>query len=104
MSKLSYRDSTGALNEFIDGEGDTFHVKRTFDVAPVMDSAAALRSAGKTELGESWHVGRVDARVLSMWIKEAGLEPSDTHAIEDMLKKKLLDGDFSKFRVHEGTF
>lgn len=91
-------------HQYIDGEGSTFHVKKTFDTTPTMESAAALRSAGATTMGDSWHVGRIDARLLSKWVKDAGLKMSDSQAVADLIKKKLLDGDFKNFRVHEGTF
>jgi len=89
--------------QFIDGEGDTFHVKKTFDTTPILESAAALRSADITTMGESWHIGRIDARLVSMWLKEAGVLWSDTGAAQEVLRKKLMDGDNSKFRIHGGT-
>jgi len=88
--------------QFIDGEGSLFHVKKTFDVQPAIDSAAALRSAGNTTMGDSWHIGRIDARLVDMWLKEAGVLWSDTKAAQEVLRKKLMDGDNSKFRIHGG--
>lgn len=59
--------------QFIDGEGSKFHVKKTWDMAPNLESAAKLRSAGLTQNQESWHVARIDKRLIDKMIKEAGL-------------------------------
>lgn len=79
--------------------------KKTEDVEPALDRAAALRSAGKTTLGgHNWHVGSIPTIVLENWIKEAGLRPDEKQEIAELIRKKLLSGEFGKFRVHEGTF
>lgn len=92
--------------KFLEGDGDTFYIQNTFDPEPVMERAAALRSAGKTTAfgGDAWHIADIDIRVMDMIIKEAGLKWNDTEAVQDLIKKKLLDGSLSKFRVHEGTY
>lgn len=97
-------NSLGTVEEFIDGDGDTFHVKKTFDVEPTLNSAAELRSNGVTGTKDFRHVGRLDLDVYSMWLKEAGVAWDDTKAAEEVVRKKLMDGDFNKFRVHEGSF
>ena len=90
--------------QFVDGDGSTFHVKETFDPNPALASAAALRSAGATHMGESRLVGEVPGWLVDHWRKEAGIAHNDNAATAEMLKKKMLDGDFSKFRVWEGTY
>lgn len=104
--QLKSVNSLGTIEEFIDGDGDTFHVKKTFDVEPTLNSAAELRSNGATKSadGQYWHVGRLDVNVYAMWLKEAGVSWDDTKAAEEVVRKKLMNGDFSKFRVHEGKF
>jgi|TARA_R110000822_G_scaffold100027_2_gene225373 hypothetical protein len=97
-------NSLGTVEEFIDGDGDTFHVKKTFDVEPTLNSAAELRSNGMTGTSEFRHIGRLDLDVYSMWLKEAGVTWDDTKAAEEVVRKKLMDGDFNKFRVYEGAF
>jgi len=81
--------------------------QKTTDPTPVIESAKALRSNDKTTAfggRDSWHVGRIDAHVLEMWVKEAGLRFDDREAVADLIKRKLLDGDNAAFRVHEGTW
>lgn len=75
------------------------------DPNPVLESTAALRSAGKTTMGkENWHVGCIPMHVLEKWIKEAGLRLDDREAVADLIRRKLLDGDNAFLRVHEGTW
>ncbi len=53
---------------------------------------------------DSWHVGRIDKHVLENWVKDAGVSFSDRQAVSEIIRAKLLDGDFQAFRVKEGTF
>lgn len=88
--------------KFIPGDGSKFHVKKTWDMQPNLDSAAALRSAGAVGSSDNWHVARIDKRMFDKLIKEAGLTWDDTEAVEDMLFKLLNDGSLAKLRVKEG--
>ncbi len=42
--------------------------------------------------------------ILSQWLKEAGVDWSDRGAAQEVIKRKMLSGDFAKFRVWEGTY
>jgi len=39
-----------------------------------------------------------------MWCDEEGIKWSDIEARRDVMKKKILSGDFDKLRVWKGTF
>lgn len=91
-------------HRFIPGEGTKFHIEKKWDMAPNIASAAELRSNGMVGNQESWHVARIDKRMLDKLIKEAGLTWDDTEAVRDMIDKKLRDGTLAKLRVHEGNF
>jgi hypothetical protein len=39
-----------------------------------------------------------------MWLKEAGVRWDDHEAKKQIIRKKLLSGDFAAFRVWEGTY
>lgn len=90
--------------EFIDGEGSTFHVKRTFDPNPTLTSVAALRQANVQDFGESKHVGRVPGWLIAEWLKEAGVRWDDVAARDDVIRKKMLSGEFNAFRNWQGTY
>lgn len=79
--------------------------QKTTDPTPVLDQAAALRSAEVKGFGsENRLVGRIDGHVLEMWLKEAGVRFDDKPAVREVIRKKLLCGENSAFRVWGGTF
>ena len=90
---------------FFQQDNKLIYHKRT-DLAP---SLAAVRVArDMADAGESkvdgWHVGRVDAHVLELWLQEAGVKMHERDKVKEVIRKKLLDGDNSAFRVKTGTF
>lgn len=103
MSDFRFVAPDGSVEQFRH-EGDKITMKRTFDVSPVMEHATALRNSGVTDNGHWRHVASLDVRLIDKLCKEAGIPATDPEARKDFLKKKLLDGTLSKFRVHEGTF
>lgn len=92
------------IGERFEVDGDKLVHIRTHDFEPALEQAAALRSAGMTGFSENWLVGTIPAALLAQWVQEAGVTMDDTGAVQEILHRKLLDGEFSKFRVHEGTF
>lgn len=90
--------------QFIDGEGTQFHVKQTFDPNPTLESVGELRELFGKQAGEKRHVGRVPGWLISHWLKEAGVRWDDIGARQDVIKRKMLSGDFAAFRTWEGTY
>lgn len=88
---------------FFSDEGKIIH-HRVIDPNPALDQAQALRSAGIDGFSENMLVGRVPLALVTEWLKEAGVSWDDHAAMQDVLDKKLKDGDFSRFRVWEGRF
>lgn len=85
-------------------DGKLIYHKRT-DVAPSLASVRVARDMQATApVGDSWHVGRIDAHVLEKWLQEAGVKFHDRSAVREVIRKKLLDGDNAAFRVKEGSF
>lgn len=85
-------------------DGDKVHIQRVQNCQPILDSAAALRSDGLTGTRDFRHVGRIPSAVLEMWLNEEGVAFSNTEAVKEVIRKKLQSGDFSKLRVHEGSW
>ena len=85
-------------------DGDEIRLVRAQDAEPILEGIKDLKSNGFTGTPDFRHVGRIPAVVLEMWINEAGISYSDHDAVADLIHRKLLDGDFAKLRVHEGTF
>jgi len=49
-------------------------------------------------------VGTIPIHIVKMWCDEAGIKWSDTQAKKEIIRKKMLSGDFDKLRVWKGTF
>lgn len=83
-------------------DGQIIH-QRTFDPNPVLDRVADLKSAGIKGMKESYHVGSIPMDLVTQWAKEAGVQwGSEEH--REIMRKKLLSGEFNKLRPWEGTF
>ncbi len=89
------------LERWSEEDGKVVH-RRTVIVDE--DRAQKLRDAPSQPMSDSWHVGTIPLIVLEQWLKEAGVAWTDKAACQEVIRKKLLDGDFSKFRVKEGRF
>lgn len=90
--------------QFIDGEGSKFIIKETHDFTPTLKAAEAIRQVSDGRVGESRHVGRIPGKLFYEWLKEAGVSPTDTGAAQEVLKRKMMSGEFSKFRIWEGSY
>ena len=89
---------------FINDEGSKFVVQSTYDFNPVLQRAAALRAAGDGRVGESRHVATVPIELIQQWCKEAGVAWSDIEGRKEVVKRKLMSGDNSQFRVWGGRY
>lgn len=91
--------------QFIAGDDpNIFHIKETFDAQAALDQASALRSMDATHMGESRLVAEVPMWMVEQWMKEAGVAHNDHAARREVLTRKLQGGEFSKFRVWEGSY
>ena len=88
--------------KFVD-QGDQIVRVTQQDWNPMLEQAAALRATGCYSMGESKLVGVIDAALIGEWLKEAGVAWSDP-ARDDVIKRKMLSGEFDKLRVWEGTY
>jgi hypothetical protein len=84
--------------------GNTLIVEKIYDNQDTIDQVAAIKSAGLGQTGEQRLVGRIPINVLADWIKDAGLKWHDTDAVNDLIKRKMLSGDFDKLRVWKGSY
>lgn len=86
-----------------DGE-DKLIQKNTFSAQGALDDARYCRDAGVGQIGEKKLVGMIPIEMVELWLREAGVKMSDTHAASEVLKKKLMDSENNKFRVWEGSY
>ena len=94
MAKISER--------WIEQDNKLIHIRQQ-DWTPMLERAEALRQNGNAEFGESRCVGVVDAALVGEWLKEAGVAWDDP-AMDDVIKRKMLSGEFDKLRVWEGKY
>lgn len=74
------------------------------DVDPVLHAVRVARDAPGAPMSDSWHIATLPTVLIEKWLNEEGLQLSDREAVRDMIKRKLLSGEFNAFRVHEGTY
>lgn len=91
-----------AEKAFVDG--DNLIVQKTHDLEPAMQRAEAIRQRNGGVLGEKRLVGSIPFELIEIWAQEAGVSISDTEAVREILHKKILSGEFNKFRVWGGTY
>ena len=87
-----------------DNVEDKVIIKKTHDLNPELDRAEMLRKAGVGQSGESRLVGSIPLNLITEWCKEAGVSWDDVHGRQEVMRRKILSGEFDKFRVWKGTF
>lgn len=92
------------ISEKIDFEHDHMVIKKKHDVSQALNDVQKAKDAGIGMSGENRLVGFLDGAVLAQWLKEAGVLWSDTEAAKEVVKRKMMSGEFSKFRVWEGSY
>jgi hypothetical protein len=92
------------ISETIDFEHDHMVIKKKHDVSQALNDVQKAKDAGIGMSGENRLVGFLDGAVLAQWLKEAGVSWSDTEAAKEVVKRKMMSGEFSKFRVWEGSY
>jgi len=92
------------VSEKISFEHDNMVIKQRHDVSQALKDAQVARDAGVGMSGENRLAGFLDGAVLASWLKEAGVAWSDTEAAKEVVKRKMMSGEFAKFRVWEGSY
>tara|TARA_R110002167_G_scaffold287349_2_gene492213 strand:+ start:104 stop:394 length:291 start_codon:yes stop_codon:yes gene_type:complete len=94
------------INEQVhhDTKNDKIIVESTYDNNPTLERAEQLRKAKVGITGHNKLVGTIPIHIVKMWCTEAGIKWSDTEAKREIIRKKILSGDFDKLRVWKGTF
>ena len=92
------------LKESVKATDSGIIVQKTYDNDVHIEKARMLREAGVGQTGESRLVSTIPMHIVAEWMKEAGLSWDDNEAKKDVIKRKMLSGDFDKFRVWKGTY
>ena len=92
------------VSEIIDFEHDHMVIKKRHDVSQALNDVRKAKDAGIGMSGEYRLAGFLDGAMLAQWLKEAGVSWSDTEAAKEVVKRKMMSGEFSKFRVWDGSY
>lgn len=84
-------------------DGKIVH-QRTNDYTGEIEQVKRIREADLGVHGDNKLVGRIPAALIYDWCKEAGVKMEDTHAVGEIIKKKMLSGEFDAFRVWKGRY
>ena len=90
--------------KFRNNHDGTFTIQNTYLNQPYLEIADQYRAAGVGMTGESRLVGVIPMHIMQEWFKEAGVSWDDREACKEIVKRKMLSGDFDKLRVWEGSY
>jgi hypothetical protein len=88
----------------VNEKDQNFIVEKVYDNQYYLDRAEYLRNNKLGVTGESKLAGTIPMHVMGMWCKEAGIRWEDLEARKEIVRKKLLSGEFDKLRVWKGKF
>lgn len=86
-------------------EDDTLIIKNTHDANEMLKDVEYARQHSNNSFGSDKKlIGHIDIALVGIWIKEAGISWSDTAAVKEVIKRKLMSNEFAKLRVWEGSY
>lgn len=90
---------------FLDSSGENLIIEKKHDQTDSLHRAQVLRDVlGEEQRGaDKKCVGVIPMDVLAAWLKEAGVAWDDP-ARADVIKSKMLSGEFDKLRVWKGQY
>ena len=83
---------------------DKLLIKSTHSADSALKAVQSARDAGLGVNGDMRHVGRVPGALIAQWLKEAGVKWNDIAARNEVIKRKMLSGEFAAFRNWEGSY
>ena len=93
------------ISEEVSFDGDDVIVKRTFDADVMVKDAEYGRQVADNKFGSDYkYLGNIDMNLVGNWLKEAGVQWHDTSAVNEVINRKLMSGEFSKLRAWEGNW
>jgi len=88
-----------------DNQYDKIIVKKSYDDQAELDRVAQIRKdSGINKFGSDYKfVGSVPTHLIAEWLKEAGISWDDP-ARADVIKKKMLSGEFDRLKAWKGKY
>ncbi len=100
---LDYDPLTGIKTEFIDGEGETFHIRQSQDVQPFIDANKRAHATGKEywRSGGDWrHEATIPLTVQMIWLEKYGIQVWNPEHQKDVVKR-LNDPEWKYLKTAE---
>lgn len=85
-------------DKMIEDDGK-LHIIRSQDVQPILDANQRARTSELNRHSGLRHAGSVPMVVAEQWSRECGAAIG-TKEFAGYVKKKLMDGDWAKLRIH----
>ena len=77
--------------------------QKTYDNSDTIARVEDIKRSEINKFGSDYKfVGSVPMNLLNDWIKEAGLTWEDTNEVNEVMKKKLMSGEFDKLMAWKG--
>lgn len=83
-------------------DDDKLIIKRTYDTSGTRALAKHL-SETSAPMSDSVPVGVIPGWLLTLWLQEAGVSWDDD-ARDDVIRRKLMSGEYNALRPWQGTF
>jgi hypothetical protein len=86
-----------------DHQTDKIIHQKTYDNSDTIARVEDIKRSEINKFGSDYKfVGSVPMNLLNDWIKEAGLTWEDTNEVSEVIKKKLMSGEFDKLVAWKG--
>lgn len=93
------------VGEKIHEEDGKLIIEKSHDFTPILKQMEQIRKQGvigmdgdTTGKGDARFIGRIPMALAEQWCKEAGVKWSDAGARGEVIKRKILSGEFDAFR------
>ena len=83
--------------------GKKLVIESVYDNTATINQVDDIRKSGVGQKGDFRHVGRIPMYLIVSWLKEAGVEWGSKEA-KEVIRLKMLSGEFDKFRNWKGTY
>lgn len=103
---LTTDKETMKINEKVhyDKQNDKIIVQKTHSNQPYIDMVKQINKQGLGTTGENRLIGRIPVHLIKQWCDEVGVKWGDLDARKEVMKRKILSGEFDKLRVWKGTY
>lgn len=90
------RPALTKLREKIEWEGNRLTKIRTYDLAPTLRNVRLARDGIGAKFGQAEKVATIPGWLIEMWCKEDRVPFHDSEARLDVIRRRMMSGEYSK--------